>query len=907
MIARIEVVVAILFAVISAVATSLQAESERSLKAVLTLEDDTPAANVEVEIKLYALQKSLDARFVESDQNGTITLSGEQLSDANSVTLCVQSKGLAFAPEHRTWQRTRVVEGKTDLGTLKVVPGGGIRLRTLLADGGEPLSAQYSLKGLSFRVAPELQGSTGEEGDLTVFGLPVGDYRIILPAADRQGVQFWQAEFDQIRVVAGEVVDLGDVGIEPHRQLKFEVRDEAGKPVEDFRVGMSLVKGTAAEHIDSWAHSSSRSPSRLESAGFGKNGTCVVPKLMAATWYVAVIAEGYATASFRIDVPQDKAHWVMLKPGGHLHFDTRVSADDLWVVHQTAPCHDAVFGLPAMQVHDAFEGGLDRTLVFPPPVSNVHLDRSDTLRDLPAGTYTVFAKLGYKCIRLEDIVISAGDTAEAKLDFEAPGEVNLVVSWQSQARANSPLVLVPRGGLLKDEATLVETDDNGLATVSLEPGTYAVLTVREHGLKSSAYSNACDSANWIDVSSGDRFEYQCELYRPGTVWLTVEIDAPEDFPILSAQISDWEFDRQGFAKISTYIMDGPAGVFEFGPVPAGAYELLAKSNYTVSGELGNCVLYERLEVRSPPEQTIQISVKLHRLEVQVEPPKDFDGGFKLAIERTSDWPSQLVKHVRVPEASSEKDKFVVEGLPAGRYRVQARSGFRISKSAFVHLSKNGEVTIDFSEVATGVSIRHKNGVDYDEGLIPENAIMWARLLDSDDRVVSVAGLEVTPVEFSSDRTRLIDVSPGDYRLQFYGPGFQSFTTSLVVAAGRETSIELKPVRLGNVRVNLEDVPWTELTHTEVSYTPLDTDGNPIDRVDRDTCEPVVYRLGWLFKELTKSNFRARDARPGIIEFRDIPLNCKRMLVKIEGFKPLELDVELDHSRRMVCTPRIDRS
>lgn len=885
---------------------------KRTVTATLVRQDGKSAAGIRiVGDSSGGRQPSLGFEVV-ADTKGRIEIEDNVLSD--QLMLSVATEGLAFPHDANTW-RLSLKGGENALGNLTVVPGGQIKFRALRGDTGKPASVQCALRARVQQSRVGYDVMNDENGERQLLGLPVGDYTLSLNPRFEQGLpHLWYAYFE-VKIEAGTVLDLGDVTLEPQQSLDVFAIDENGTTIETYNVQMELVPGSSAPFIRP----------RYNDKGIYVGASCTaektkVERLVRGTWQVTVHAEGYSPGTAEVKIPTDEPLTVTLVQGGGIEFQSdrgeRVEWQQVWAVLTTAPCYQEVSRMPAVEVRQAFDDGLDPTGVYPPPSEKRDRFASDrgTLKPIPEGTYTVFLSRSYGDLRrFDNVSVRKGETTVVVVSDDAPAEVRVVATEQGVPKGSVSLVAIPLSGNDRSKSVTAKTDGSGVAVLrALPPGPYLVVTKEEFDWLSSQTTHFGHAAgvgllgsdNKFQVSPGDRFEYSIELYDPGRIWLTVKV---KGLTIANASILEL---FHGDYPTGERTVKGVNGTFEFGPVRAGTYEFF-------DGGFGDRhTYYTRFEVNEAPRQTIELDVKLSKVSVTLRIPKVFENSeFHTYLTPYYDEPSQVIQSVSVGNRTkSARDKVEFADVPEGRYILTSWAETwqpeRATTSHYelIEVSKNTKVTVKFDDDTAPLSLKLSGETDLlrDSILDRGKRCLWLEVLDRKGERVMINGSPTSLVY--NDAMRGYRVEPGKYTVRLFGRGFETLTfedVDIKKGLGAMLEVQIKPA--ATVRVQVPNIAPNALLCEQVTIEAFDSDGNALSTDSggakaifqpRATRFPVKDERGWN---------RDEDRRPVCeLKFMNIPAASARLRVKAPGYKAVEFEVTPDIKRATEYTVKFEK-
>lgn len=596
---------------------------------LIRLSDRKPQANLKVKL-IWGSQFEGPTRqvAVTTDAAGKFNAAGDNVGPG-PMRMELDDDAWAFAGSSAAWRAFGIVAGANDLGTLVIVPGGGVKGRVVHADTRTGLECRIRLRGTEQGSTVQLDLKT-QDGTFRAVGLPQGAYVV-----DVACNQYHQLETFAFTVQAGKEHDFADMPLEPFRTLTVLAFSDDGAGLERYTAGIRYLSGALP----------------LSSAHLGRPGSqpsfnwqefsaerSTFQGLWSARWVLEVRAPGHAPRTLEVEIPKESSVSINLERGGAIRvsvFDEAGRARQdatVLAINQASPAYkDAQAGTLQANRWSQLPGGVFRSTM------QRNGDLTGQLIDaLPVGTYLVLTESGiydpgtgnYVTLRQDNVVVEKGRTVEVALrPVAARLTVKVTESGAPKSGVKVLLVKVTRGS----EPTLIkEASSNARGEVvftDLKPQVATVMTQREYdwmrslgrleAITQQARIERLFKTRTVNLSWGVDATMPLDLAESTHTWVTLEVKVTgEAKPVSGGVLAlDGETDPMwGALSFSFQFTDGQA---KLGPLPRGKYRFT--SSIRISNDMVG--LDREFEVNAGPEQTIKLEFSFEALTVTVKPPK----------------------------------------------------------------------------------------------------------------------------------------------------------------------------------------------------------------------------------------------------------------------------------------------
>lgn len=858
------------------------------------LSDRSPASKLLVQVegrRNYSMDSKANQPLeILTDAEGVLTLGDEQVP-LQYMKLRVLDDKLAFAPNSAAWNSITIKEGANDGGTLVVVPGGSIRVRSVHAESGAALDAQISVFGTDPNARFEVRQDS-ISGECLLKGIPAGSHRLVAHVSTSSTL--WPSEIDPVLVEAGQVTDLGEVKIEPHLSLEVFAIGSEGGGILQYSVSAEQLsgfrpftenQGRAGQGPRPWIVYRSCTPER-----------CKVDRLARGRWRVQVTAEGYSPGSIEVDLPISEPLQLKLEQGGQLHATPDKDAfgdsyfDAIIAIASTAPAQKSLAGRSGAEVLSMIRT-VDSTGVY---ISDRHNDNRG-LGALAPGTYTVFGYFKYgTSLRADNVQIRKGEITKLTLTASS-ASVTVRVTKQGKPLAQEVVYIVPAHDWEQSPAekpSSGRTDGQGVVVFNgVKAGTYRLLTSRQNewsgaGMRHKSLPEGMGTQ--LKLGYGDRVETLLEADPAGYVWVRVKLKLAKGVTVSDVVLTNL-FGQLG---TSTTVGTATGDTYDFGPQPQGeSYELRA----TVSPSRNLDGQFKRfLHVTEPGDQLFEFAVGLGKVEVKVKAPK----GVKnqqvwVVLEHPHELAWATYGYPVFNGYADAKGSITFDNVPEGPYRVVAgaspdnfedRRGVRYLTSEDFELKGTKKLSLTFDEDTGTLELKFA-----DFKFVIEPLPVIVELRDGD----APAKLGVPNTVFrQADGLSIAGIAKGTYTLHVSAPGYEPFVQEDVgIETGRTTRLDIKLVKMFAVSLQLEGASVNAPQLRAASIQFLDAAGAVIDLGRIDVRRTVEVRT---------------EENASVLDLKHVPLHCATVRIAVSGFKTLNVDVKPQRATRHSTKATLER-
>lgn len=858
---------------------------------IVHLEDFSPAA--EVKVCVTAWDKSKDGPQVSrvfelvTDHDGLLRLDDSQCAPALSLRMAEEN--LAFATTSNCWGVHRLLEGHNEGGTLVVVPGGSVSFSPVHADTGHFVKVDARLVETvapgTFRKPFQLT-LDASSADVIAAGLPTGTYSLFL--STRPDSFFRGAYVLDFEIKVGDRAELGIVHIEPWRSLAVRALDESGEVISKYHVTARQTAGLqtadlrrADRGVDrDWSTSLECTPERN-----------ILSRLTSGTWEVTVTADGFMPGVLEFSLPMSTPLEVSLVQGGEVILTTKrgLPRGDFYgfacMVPTTAPSYEEVRDCATAQVFQKFERGLDKTGVVEGDVSS--RSAGNPLKAVKPGTYVLFARYSSTYYRVDDIVVTKGESTEV-LVTKAPARITIVLRDRDTSVPDTEVYLVPAvysAMSEKDYETLSSrTNARGEAVFETEHSiTYTIMTAREYdwvqeGGKRGRHANRrlpYDEPRRIQPHWGDRARLEIEAFDKNHVWLNVFVSVPDGMMLSEAELSD---QTVAYTDLHARTCIAPDGHFKFGPVRRSTYEFVVA---LIKSRTERGILLRVIELDDAPEMQVEIAPQLGTVSVTVEPPRDVDmSRVNVYLAHDNDEPWKIKAGTTKSGQPDEKGTITFDNVPFGAYRVyswyrktnDARFAEAVTSKA-IEVSGESSVTVKFNERAGNLRVTVAEGPSSASPGMPFK-FLHLQLLDSDGKQAHL-GDPNDEYQYPNGSFTVLSVPEGRYTLRISGSGFVDFehqNVSIVPGVTTALQISLELTEQGWVCFN--GLSPAEVASCSPRVTMFDAEGNELK-----------------IKTGDEEDFEIQPWEKGAaLRLFKLTSECRSVRIELDGFKPMTVQL-----------------
>ncbi len=731
-----------------------------------------------------------------------------------------------------------------DVGDLVLQATGGVTGR-VLDPAGNPL------KGASVFVRPtdtlfggEDTAQTDADGRFTITELRhgTGTYRLAACHA-----KFARALLEAFEVAANQVSDVGDLRVATGATLTVKVAQERDAPLGGALVRV-LYRGTHAELGNEWMRERGR-------ATTGPDGIARLGGLGAGSWSLRVSAGGFASHSAELEIAGDLELPVRLGAGS--------SVEGKLLTHERLPAASALVGLissenpsyPELKDGTLALTGIDWPRQTAMPAVRSNAEGAFAFKDVTPGAYVLVAVDFESRVSLIDGSVNVPPQSVldlGELTFPALSRLLVEAAQDGTPRAGLKLRIVKNS--TQRSAT---TDSSGVAVFAdLHPGVWLVMA----GDEDLAPSLPEADARRAQVPKGRDVLFRLELPGQGRSSVNGRLTV-NSRPVFQRVV----LERTG----ARYWADvGDDGRFELASVLHGAYELKAYQTSGIEASLGIQV--------GPKESVVEINHDFKGGSVSGRVEGGNAQGVVMLQQIDAESP-----HFRAETKCDADGAFEFSGVTAGRWRLGAANA-----SGAVHMDIEVEA-IDISGIVLRPAPAGSLVVIVGK-LVgnPGTNNFLARLRDGQGQLM-LPGDSVFP----SEGARLIieGIAPGDYTLEFTGPGYASRYVPVSIKAGEraEVTLELSAAATATIELSGQGLNVTAVAQATVEW--LDSAGKPVR---------VPF---WHGKPRQKSALELEV--PGLMP------EVKKIVVSVPGFKPAALTIEFKPGAKLALkyqlSPAVD--
>ncbi len=630
---------------------------------------------------------------------------------------------MAAKPEEMI-REMRTVEAPESNLLIEVPAGGAIRGRLLDEGTGEPITdfqagASPDRGDRQFRFGRERQPYHSDDGEFFIDNVPPGRTQIVFEA---QG--YVEKTVRGIEVVEGETVDSLEVEISRGVRVTGTVRDDSGTTLAGVSVRIE-------DGEESFFPAMSMMPGQVTTDSAGEY---IIPAAPAGETTIVFSKDGYVSTRRSAELE-----------GKEVRVDAKLSSgrsvSGTVVSHSGAPVDGArVMAQSAAQTSRGSFAETDAAGQF-------------TLDGLADGRYTFMATHpDYVAATSEDVDISGNQPV--RLVMEQGGTiVGRIIGADPSAYASIEVLArvgssgVSRSPVSPDGTFRIETVPPGTAQIVARMG--------------RMFDNRASETHTVEVAAGSQVSVDLEFLDGVEVSGLVSRNGE---PLRSGVIRFGA--RDGSSTASTTIDSN--GRYTIGGLQRGTYDLF------IIDFQSSAPYSERVEITAS-SQTVDVDIRGGRILGRIT---DSASGQPIENATISVEPSETRQNwrSRLGATTAASGEFLIEGVPAGSYRLRVeRSGYAPA-SRDVYASEEGDQTVDVSlQPNEGASLRV---VDARDG----------RSLTAD---VSVYDAQNRPVwegrpSPREDGTIQVPVGSGTYRIRVSAIGYATATSQISSPGPTET-------------------------------------------------------------------------------------------------------------------------
>jgi len=832
-------------------------------------------------------KRQIVTREFTTDKDGRFALVADDLPPRGS--LAIKQEGWAFAATSTAW-RNIYLNGTVDLGTLIVVPGGGLKATILDTDTRKCIAARVRIMSTvqDARFQMDIQTT---DGTVEASGIPEGTYAMeVTPAAG------WGALVKDIAIAGGKVFDAGEILCEPLRKLDVIAVDDQGRGIEAYRVVLTHTKGDAPYPMS--LRYDLRNPHRVENNLTAERIT--VDRLFAGTWLLTVNAKGYSPGEVEVTLPATGPVKVALSMAGAisaslmLEDEGKVNSFNLVAVRHDSPHFEAIQKWQSSDRQWPW-----RTERQPVGVIEREMrwgNERSTLEPVAPGTYLVLLITGQGVARSESVEVRGGETAVVSLTLKQ-GWIEVAVTENGKPAPGQKVSLGSERLTFGDGKFIEATADvNGIARFEkLRSSVYRLLGPRER-----AFVEAAKPGTYWDESTLNLFSTQCRVEYGTELKIKLELADPERiWPVVRLKVTDAAMPlyanlRPADPQSRTRATGTPVSntnEFRFLPLPAGKYVFEVQFSQGNFRDPDARALTRELELRTAPEQTFDFEFDFNGVEISVTLPADN------RITNTMVFLADTA-NLRQSEVTSDfrqgvnNGKAVFNMVPDGSYRATVRCYDRrmclYAASVLVTVKGDTKASIVVPDNVGTINVEVLAAPALGEAAMWRASWCAVSLWRADGTEVELPDPQFARCE-AGQTARLICVPVGTYTVKVIGHGLlPAKQDNVTVTKGGDVSITLSPAQAGVVELSLSGVEIKNMP----SVTAEDENGKV---VKLDIPSEVFITLT-----------QPHDSAASILVAHSLPAAVKQLRLKSPDFKEVVVKVSVEPGRTVLHAVKLTK-